>query len=214
MHPFCLPICPLVPDALSDLERFLHRDDDLPLLIEVGLAHAQFETIHPFLDGNGRVGRLLITFLLCERRVLAQPVLYLSHYFKRHRQAYYDHLQAVRDDGDWERWLRFFLSGVDEVSREATETTRQIVALREEHRAAIADGLGRAAGSGHRVLEALYERPIVSVADVRELTGTGFAAANTLVARLVELGILLEITGNARNRRFRYEPYMRLFTDD
>lgn len=210
---FVPPPPEMVPDALGDLERFLHRDDDLPLLVKIGLAHAQLETIHPFLDGNGRVGRLLITFLLCERGVLAKPVLYLSHYFKRHRQSYYDHLQAVRDHGDWEGWLTFYLTGVGEVSLEATETARRILALREEHRATIADNLGRAAGSGHRVLEALYERPIVSVAEVRELTGTGFAAANTLVARLVDQGILVEITGNARNRRFRYEPYMRLFTD-
>jgi cell filamentation protein, protein adenylyltransferase len=211
---FVPPPPELVPQALSDLERFLHREDDLPLLVKIALAHAQFETIHPFLDGNGRVGRLLITFLLCERKVLAKPVLYLSHYFKRHRAAYYDHLQAVRDDGDWEGWVAFFLRGVEEVSAEAVETARRILALREQHREAITDGLGRAAGGGHRVLEALYERPIVSVADAQALTGTTYSAANALVARLTELEILREITGNARNRRFRYEPYVALFADE
>lgn len=211
---FVPPPPELVPEALSDLERFLHREDDLPLLVKIALAHAQLETIHPFLDGNGRVGRLLITFLLCERKVLAKPVLYLSWYFMRHRQAYYDRLQAVRDDGDWEGWLAFFLRGVDEVSAEATETAREILALRETHRTAIADGLGRAAGSGHRVLETLFERPIVSVSDVKALTRTSFTAANALVAKLVELEILREITGHARNRRFRYEPYVSLFADD
>lgn len=203
-----------VPQALGDLERFLHAVDDLPALVRIALAHVQFETIHPFLDGNGRVGRLLITFLLTESGVLHKPVLYLSHYFRRHRQAYYEHLQAVRDRGAWEEWLQFFLHGVVEVAGEAAETARRIQLLREQHRLAITDGLGRAAGNGHRVLESLYDRPIVTVSDVRAMTGTTYPAANTLVARLVDLGILMEMTGFARNRRFRYEPYVRLFTDD
>src|SRR5271156_4210766 len=122
-----------VPEALGALERFLHGADALPLLVKIGLAHAQFETIHPFLDGNGRVGRLLITFLLCEKQVLSKPVLYLSHYFMRHRQSYYEHLQAIRNDGNWEAWLGFFLKGVSEVSRSATETARQILDLRRKH---------------------------------------------------------------------------------
>jgi Fic family protein len=202
-----------VPAALSALERFLHAADELPLLVKIGLAHAQFETIHPFLDGNGRVGRLLITFLLCEGKVLAKPVLYLSYFFRRHRQEYYDRLQAVRDDGDWEGWLEFFLRGVTEVSAEASDTARRILLLREDHRSAITTHLGRAAGNGHRVLETLFDRPIVAVADVQATIGTTYAAANNLVARLADLGILNEITGNARNRRFRYEPYVRLFTE-
>jgi Fic family protein len=211
---FVPPPPDVLPAALSDLERFLHQPDDLPVLVKIGLAHVQFEAIHPFLDGNGRVGRLLITFLLTEQGVLSKPVLYLSHYFKRHRQAYYDHLQAVHAAGDWESWLAFFLRGVAEVSDEATETARRILALREEHRAAITDHLGRAAGNGHRVLESLFDRPIVSVSEVQDVIGTTYAAANNLVGRLTELGILLEITGYARNRRFRYEPYVRLFTED
>jgi Fic family protein len=203
----------VVPEALGDLEKFLHRDDDLPPLVKIAFAHVQFETIHPFLDGNGRVGRLLITFLLVERGVLHKPVLYLSHYFKRHRQAYYDHLQAVRERGDWEAWLAFFLRGVVEVAAEAADTARRILQLREEHRSAITRGLGRAAGNGHKVLESLYDRPILSVNDVKSLTGTTYAAANGLVARLVQIGILAEMTGHARNRRFRYGPYIALFAD-
>lgn len=203
----------LVPEALGKLEQFLHEQDELPTMIKIGLAHAQFETIHPFLDGNGRVGRLLITFLLTERGLLGKPVLYLSHFFKRHRAEYYDRLQAVRDHGAWEDWLAFFLRGVTEVSAEATDTARRILALRELHRDQIADKLGRAAGSGHKVLESLFDRPIVAVADVQEVTRTTYAAANNLAARLVELGILDEITGYSRNRRFRYEPYVRLFLD-
>jgi Fic family protein len=202
-----------VPKALSDLERFLHQKDKIPLLIKIALAHAQFETIHPFLDGNGRVGRLLITFLLCERGVLHKPVLYLSHYFKRHRQDYYDRLQAVREHGDWAGWIAFFLRGVAEVSAEAAETARRILLLREEHRASITEGLGRGAGNGHKVLEALFDRPIVSVHDVQAVMGGTWAAANNLVHRLAQLGILMEVTGQARNRRFRYEPYVRLFTE-
>jgi Fic family protein len=203
-----------VPKALGDLETFLHRTDDLPLLVKIALAHVQFETIHPFLDGNGRVGRLLITFLLTERGVLHKPVLYLSHYFRQHRQTYYDHLQAVRDRGEWEAWLSFFLRGVIEVAGEAAETARRIQLLREQHRMMITDKLGRAAGNGHRILESLFDRPIVTVTDVKGMTGTTYAAANVLVAKLADLCILVEMTGYARNRRFRYEPYVRLFTDD
>jgi Fic family protein len=202
-----------VAQHLGDLEKFLHTDARLPLLVKIGLAHVQFETIHPFLDGNGRVGRLLISFLLCEQRVLLKPVLYLSHYFKRHRQMYYDRLQAVRDAGAWEAWLDFFLTGVKEVSEQATETVRQILSLRERHRLVITDSLGRAAGNGHRVLDHLYEHPTVSVSDIKKLIGTTYPAANDLVARLEEQEILREITGQARNRRFRYQSYIDLFHD-
>jgi Fic family protein len=202
-----------VSAALGELERFLHTDSELPLLVKIALAHAQFETIHPFLDGNGRVGRLLITFLLCEKRVLLKPVLYLSHYFKRHRAEYYERLQAVRDQGAWEAWIDFFLTGVAEVSQQATETVRRILALREEHRRRITDNLGRTAGNGHRVLEHLYEHPYLSFNQVRKLIGTTYPAANTLVARLVDCGILHEATGQARNRVFAYLPYIYLFTD-
>lgn len=202
-----------VPSILGDIETFLHRNDDVPLLIKIGLAHAQFETVHPFLDGNGRIGRLLITFLLCERQVLHQPVLYLSHFFKQHRQEYYDRLQAVPDTGDWEGWLTFFLRGIAEVSVAAATTARKILALREEHRGQITDRLGRAAGNGHRLLEQLYEKPVVSVNDVRTISRTTFPSANQIVQRLVELGILREISGQARHRRFLYEPYVALFRD-
>lgn len=202
-----------VPGALGDLENFLHAQDDLPPLVKIALAHVQFETIHPFLDGNGRVGRLLLTFLLTERGVLHKPVLYLSHYFKRHRQAYYDHLQAVRDRGEWEAWLAFFLRGVSEVAAEAADMARRILQLREQHRSAITARLGRIAGNGHKVLESLFVRPIVSVGEVRSMTGTSFAAANGLVSRLEEIGVLQEMTGYARNRRFRYAPYIALFNE-
>jgi Fic family protein len=210
---FVPPPPDVVPSALSDLEQFLHGDAELPLLLKIGLAHAQFETIHPFLDGNGRCGRLLVTFLLCEGRALQKPVLYLSHYFKHHRQEYYDRLQAVRDRDDWEGWLAFFLKGVADVSAQATDTARRVLALREAHRAAVTEHLGRAAGNGHRILEKLYERPIMSVSQIRELTNTSYPAANELVSRLTALGILVEFTGQKRHRQFRYDAYVRLFDE-
>ncbi len=203
-----------LPETLGQLEKFLHGNDPLPLLVRIGLAHAQFETIHPFLDGNGRVGRLLITFLLCEKNVLKKPVLYLSHFFKEYRQEYYERLQATRDRGDWEGWITFFLKGVIEVSNQAAETARRILALREEHRNSIADHLGRAAGNGHRVLEHLYKKPIVSVKEVRELIGTTYPAANQLVDRMEQLGILREVTGQVRNRQFQYAPYIKFFNTE
>lgn len=202
-----------VPNKMGELEQFLHQRTDLPLLIKIGLAHAQFETIHPFLDGNGRVGRLLITFLLCEQDVLLKPVLYLSYYFKKNRQLYYEKLQAVRDHGLWEDWLTFFLQGVIEVSKQATETARRVLTLREEHRSIITGNFGRAAANGHRVLEHLYIHPIVSVSEVQELIGTTYPAANELVSRMVEHGILNEITGQVRNRKFTYQSYVNLFRD-
>ena len=200
-----------VPVALGKLESFLHNPGDCPALIWIGMAHAQFETIHPFLDGNGRVGRLLITFLLCEQKILLQPVLYLSSFFKRHRQQYYEKLQSVRDNGTWEEWLIFFLRGVAEVSQEATDTARAVLALREKHRRLITDKLGRAAANGHCVLEYLYEHHIVRVSHVRNWIGTTYPAANNLVARMADCGILEEFTGHSRNRAFRYRDYIHLF---
>ncbi|GIW55785.1 MAG: hypothetical protein KatS3mg082_2189 [Nitrospiraceae bacterium] len=202
-----------VPNALADLERFLHADTSLPVLVQVGLAHAQFETIHPFLDGNGRIGRLLITFLLTERRLLARPVLYLSHYLKRHRAEYYNRLQAVRDQGDWEGWLAFFLRGVAEVAVEAAQTAAAVLRMREEYRNRITERMGRAAANGHRIMEKLFDHPIVAVGTVRRWLDLTPAGANNLVNRLVEAGVLREITGYARNRRFRFDPYLRVFEE-
>ena len=197
--------------ALSEWEKFLHQNDNLPLLVKIGLAHAQFETIHPFLDGNGRVGRLLIALLLCEKKVLLKPVLYLSYYFKRNRQEYYDLLQRTRDAGDWESWIKFFIQGVDDVSQQATQTARDIVELRERHRTLIVENFGQVAGNGLRVLEDLFSQPIISVKRIMNLTGVTFAAANQLMQRLEEVGVLVEITGQARNRRYEYSDYVNLF---
>ena len=199
--------------ALSDLEHFLHAEDEIPTLIKIGLAHAQFETIHPFLDGNGRIGRLLITFLLCEQGLLKKPVLYLSYYFKYHRQAYYDHLQAIRQQGDWEGWLVFFLDGLAQASVQAAETARKITELQEMQRLKIMENFGRVVGNGLKVFDYLFQHPLVSVEQVKTVTKTSFPAANELIKKFVESEILSEITGNKRHRRYQYTAYLRLFDE-
>ncbi|KAF0206906.1 MAG: putative Fic family [Actinobacteria bacterium] len=200
--------------SLSAFETFLHSDSRVPALVKIGLAHAQFETIHPFLDGNGRIGRLLITFLLCEKGTLMTPVLYISYYFKKHRAEYYTLLQNIRDNGDWESWLKFFLVGMAEVSREATEIARRIVVLRESHRALIVEHFGRVAGNALVVLESLYSRPYISVNDIAAMTDVTYPAASSLMAKFVKHGLLTEITGQARNRRFRYSSYVEIFANE
>ena len=203
-----------VPNALGELEKFLHASDSIAPLLRIGMAHAQFEAIHPFLDGNGRTGRLLITFFLCQQEILLKPVLYLSVFLKKHRTEYYERLQAIRDTGDWEGWLAFFLRGAAEVSNEAVKSVRRIFTMREEHRRIVTERFGRSAGNGLQVLEYLYRFPILSVTDVQEMIGTSYTAANQLVARLVDAGILEEVTGYQRNRRFRYAPYIHIFSDE
>lgn len=207
---FVPPPVPEMKEALNKFEQFLH-DDSLPVLIHTGLAHAQFETIHPFLDGNGRMGRLLITFLLCERKILHRPLLYLSHYLKMHRAEYYDRLMAIRNDNNWEAWLKFFLRGVGEVSQEAIETARRIFALRDEHRQAINKSMGSSAGSALRLLDYLYEQPIISVRLVEQHLKSSFVTANKMVEQFIKLDILNETTGRQRNRRYAYAPYLALF---
>jgi Fic family protein len=198
--------------VLGDLETFLH-DRRLPPLIHAGLAHAQFETIHPFLDGNGRVGRLLVTFLLCERRVLSQPLLYLSHYFKRRRAEYYDRLQAVRVDGAWEAWLGFFLRGVHEVAEDAAARARSIVELRERSRGLVSARGGRQVGHLQRAVDMLFKQPLATANSLMKDMGVAFTTANTVALKLSELGLLEEETGYKRNRRFRFTPYLALFED-
>ena len=196
---------------MQSLDEFVGSNNDLPLLVKIGLIHSQFETIHPFRDGNGRVGRLIVTFLLCKSRMRERPVLYLSKYFERHRQQYYDKLQAVRDRGAWEKWLLFFLQAVEDASVHAAATVRRILAMQEQDRKVIDDKLGRSADNGHRLLDLLYEYPIVSVNQVKEQTGISYASANALVARLVECDLLREYTGRSRNRRYMLHGYVDIF---
>lgn len=199
--------------ALSNLKSFIHTEMALPVLIKVGLVHAQFETIHPFLDGNGRMGRLLITFILCCEEVLHKPLLYLSHFFKVNRQEYYARLQNIRDKGDWELWLKFFLRGVSEVAQEATSTARNIVQLRERHREIITTNIS-SAGNAYRLLEYLYDRPIITVKGAAKVTGLSYANANNLISDFVKNGLLHQMDTYKRNRRFVYSEYLSLFSDD
>jgi len=193
---------------LGDFEKFIHAHKvDTPLLIQCGLAHAQFETIHPFLDGNGRVGRLLIALMLCEANALARPLLYLSHYLKANRAEYYDRLTAIRERGDWEGWLRFFLRGVAQVSAQANETARRIVALRETQRTTFA-----ANANALKLIDALFEKPIVNVKQCSDILNVSYVTANALVAKLEKAGLLKEVTNWGRNRVFRFQPFLALFS--
>jgi len=197
-----------VADCMGALEKFLHAEEDgLPALVRAALAHVQFETIHPFLDGNGRVGRLLITFQLCHADLLREPLLYLSLYFKQNRVAYYELLDRVRREGDWEAWLEFFLDGVRETAEGAVSTARRLADLFHDDRARI-EPTGRRAGSALRVHEALKARPIMPLRGIREATGLSFPAASSAMALLVELGIARELTGKRRNRLFVYDGYL------
>lgn len=199
-----------MPPTLGNLEKFLHDRQSLPLLIHCGVAHAQFETIHPFLDGNGRVGRLLITFLLCERKVLERPLLYLSFYLKTHRAEYYDRLTAIRQAGDWEGWLKFFLRGVAQVSQDATDTSRAILALREQFRATIGRELSSST-HGVNLLDFLFQRPVLSIRMAEQHLGCTYVTAASIIGQLERLGIVREITGRQRSRLYRFEPYLALF---
>lgn len=202
-----------VPNCMSDLERFLHsKGDPLPVVIRAALAHVQFETIHPFLDGNGRVGRLLITFLLCHAGVLREPLLYLSLYLKQNKDSYYRLLGGVRKEGDWEGWLEFFLEGVRQTAVGAVSTARRLVDLFQQDRGRI-QKRGRAAGSTLRVHEALKERPLTSLQEIRRRSGLSFPAASTAMSLLVDLGIAREITGKKRNRAFGYSKYLAILSE-
>ncbi|HEX9821750.1 MAG TPA: Fic family protein [Methylomirabilota bacterium] len=201
-----------VQDCMGALERFLHADDDgMPVLVRASLAHVQFETIHPFLDGNGRVGRLLITLLLCHAGLLRDPLLYLSLYFKQNRATYYDLLDRVRQDGDWEAWLAFFLEGVQHTAEGAVTTAQELAGMFRADRARI-EPRGRRAGSALRVHEAIKRRPISSMQEVCRITGLSFPAAASAIDLLVELGIARELTGKRRNRLFVYERYLAILS--
>lgn len=201
-----------VKKSMSHLEAYINSDTSTPMLIKCGLIHSQFETIHPFLDGNGRLGRLLVTLLLCQKKVMHRPLLYLSAYFKQHRSEYYDHLQAVRDTGDWEGWLKFFLRGVWLVSDEAFKTVREIISMREQHRELILRKM-RSSANGLLLLEHLFTNPLINVVGVAKLVYVSYPAANNLVADFVRHGLLEEMTGRQRNRQFLYEPYLAILRE-
>ena len=194
--------------ALGELEKFVHEQDNLPVLIKNALIHAQFETIHPFLDGNGRIGRLLITLILVHDHILERPLLYLSYYFKRNRGEYYERLNNIRNKGDWEGWLRFFLKGVCEVSEQAVKTAREIIRLQERDRSRLANN-----PNGLKLMDHLFINPLVTIKEVRRVTGVSDATAGRLVKKMIELGVLSEITGYTRNRKFLYKDYFNILRE-
>ena len=203
---------PPPPDHLNDcldaFERFLHTDDaSLPPLIRAGLAHVQFETIHPFLDGNGRLGRLLIVLILVEGGLLREPILQLSLFLNSHRYDYYRLLQEVRQAGAWESWMEFFLTGVAETAEQATETARELITMFEENRRRIA-ALGRSAPSALRVHEFMQSRPVVTIQTVADSLNTSFPTAGVALQKLSELGIVRETTGKRRGRIYTYSDYL------
>jgi Fic family protein len=199
--------------CLDAFERFLHSDSPaLPPLIRAALAHVQFETIHPFLDGNGRLGRLLIALILAEARVMAEPVLFLSLFFKRHRADYYRLLQEVREQGSWESWIEFFLTGVAQTAEQAAETARQLTKLIEHDRAAIGE-LGRASASAGRIHELLQRRPLLTITAAVQALNLSSPTVGATLERLAQLGIVSETTGGRRNRIFAYVRYLRLLEE-
>ena len=197
-----------VLECMGQLEAFLHsRSPELPLLVRAALTHVRFETIHPFLDGNGRLGRLLITFLLCAESVLKEPILYLSLFFKSNRQLYYDLLQAVRQTGDWETWLDFFLTGVRETSDQAADTARQILTLFDHDRGRI-EQLGRPATSALRVHQYLQTRPLASVPSATKELHLSAPTIRKSIGHLADLGIVREATGRQRGKLYAYDAYL------
>lgn len=199
--------------ALHDFEKFLHDDRPMPILVRSALAHAQFETIHPFLDGNGRVGRLLITLLLCHAGLLTRPLLYLSIFFKANRNEYYERLNAVRLGGEWEGWLGFFLQGVADVAQQAAVSAEQILRLRDSHYNEIQAAYPRASGNALRLLDLLFGQPYLTAAQASVRIGVSVPTANSIMARLQRIKILKEVTGETYGRVFAYEPYLALLRE-
>jgi Fic family protein len=202
-----------VEQCMSDLEHFLHaKDDHIPLVIRTALAHVQFETIHPFLDGNGRVGRLLMTFLLCQGQVMREPLLYLSLFLKQNRAEYYRLLDGVRKEGDWESWIEFFLEGVLQTAQNAVSTAQRLAALFQADRTRIQEK-GRAAGSALRVHDVIKERPVTSLQGISRRAALSFPAASAGMALLEDEGIVRELTGKKRNRLFGYSRYLAILAE-
>ena len=200
-----------VPDLLSDLEKFWHNSSlQIPTLIKTAITHYQFETIHPFLDGNGRCGRLLIVLQLLDAQVLQKPVFYMSTFFERHRASYYDSLSIVRTSNDLEQWIMFFLSGIADTAQHSIEIFREIISLRQEYEENILT-LGARAKNAHKLLQSMFAQPIINAKLATKELDMAFSSANLLLKSLTHLGILKEVTGFSRNRLFVLEKYLNLF---
>ncbi|MFV0349030.1 MAG: Fic family protein [Halodesulfovibrio sp.] len=209
---FVPPPADEVMGCLDRFERFLHDEESrnrLPVLVRIALAHVQFETIHPFLDGNGRLGRLLITFILCAEGILRAPLLYISLYLKANRQAYYDHLQSVRESGDWEAWIAFFLTGVIETANQATETAQSILHLFAKDRAAI-ESSGKSNATVLTIHANLQRHPLVTTSKLKDLCSVSLPTVLRNLSVLEDLGIVKEVTGKDRNKLFAYSSYLEI----
>ncbi|MBE9466884.1 MAG: Fic family protein [Bacteroidetes bacterium] len=200
-----------VPDLMSDLEKFCHNEEfHIPNLLKIAILHYQFETIHPFLDGNGRVGRLLIPLFLVSKKILKNPVLYLSDFFEKNRTLYYDNLMLVREKNNLSQWFKFFLTGITETCNSSIETFDKILQLEKKSAIKIQSLRSRAANA-QKVINDLYQRPIINVAKVSEITGLSVASAYKLIEELEKIQILREITGSKRGKQYVYDDYLKLF---
>lgn len=203
-----------VPELMSDLERFLHNEEvALPQLVKAGIAHYQFETIHPFLEGNGRIGRLLIPLYLVDRGLLSAPLLYISAFFEQNKSLYYDSLTIVRSKNDMRQWLSYFLEGVSQTASNASQTLAKVIELKQETEPVLLRELGRRSAKAVLLLQRLFERPTITVNQTKELLQVSFKSANDLINEFVRVGILKEITGQNRNRVFVFAEYLALFQE-
>ena len=201
-----------VNDLMGDLEKFLHNEEiNVPALIKIGIAHYQFETIHPFLDGNGRIGRLLITLFLVDQKILNKPLLYLSAFFDKNKGLYYDNLTFVRTKNDMKQWLKYFLVGVAETAENATQTLSNVLELKARLETNINTNFGKRTNSAAMLLQNLFKKPVIHVNQVKAITGSTYKTANDLVTEFVNAGILKEMTGQSRNRVFVFDKYIKLF---
>ena len=209
---FIPPAHHLVPELMSDLEKFVHNEQiQVPDLIKIGIIHYQFETIHPFLDGNGRIGRLLITLYLVSKNILQQPLLYLSEFFEKEKRLYYDNLTLVREKNDLLQWLKYFLVGIDQTAKRASRTLNEILKLKEKTENKIRTKAGRRTNSAMKLFSHLFLTPLVNVKDVEKICSLTKKSANSLVNFMMELDILKEISGKTRNRLFIFKNYIELF---
>ncbi len=209
---FVPPPADYVTAAMADLDVFMNSlDQPTPPLVAAGLIHAQFETIHPFLDGNGRTGRLMITFWMLEQKVISQPVLYPSLYLKKEQAEYYRRLDAVRTHGDWHGWLQFFLGAMTQAAKEASQIALAIVELQQQHRQLVTHELGRRSGLGLRLLDLLYQQPVLNAALVMQRLESSQPTVSALLRQFCQIGVLREITGATRGRVYAYQPYLDLF---
>jgi Fic family protein len=202
-----------LPELMSDLEQFLHNTDiHLPDLVRIAVAHYQFETIHPFLDGNGRIGRLLITLYLVSRGIIEKPLLYLSTFFEENKGLYYDNLTRVRTHNDMMQWLKYFLVGVELTATRAVSTLQEVLKLKQEYEVLVRQDFGRRAHHGLQLLHALLQNPVMRIDDAVAATGLSYKSANDLTEKMIASGMLVEITGQNRNRIFVLERYLNAFT--